>query len=114
MYYIRLIVLVSLSVLLVIIAMANRSIVTLNLFPQGLTDYLGQSWQIEVPLFIAVFGGVIAGLLFGLFWEWIREYKHRREAYFKGREARRLEREVSRLKNKYSEDNDGVLALLKD
>ncbi|MCY4305060.1 MAG: LapA family protein [Aestuariivita sp.] len=94
--------------------MANRSIVTLSLFPQELSDYFGIPWQFEVPLFIAVFGGIIAGLLFGLFWEWMREYKHRREAYFKGREARRLEREISRLKSKYSEENDGVLALLKD
>lgn len=112
MRYIRYAFLAVLAVILVSIAIANRGIVTLKLLPSGLEDYAGVNWQIDLPLFIVVFGGIVAGLIIGFVWEWLREYKHRREANVKGKEARRLEREVTRLKGEQAENKDEVLALL--
>jgi len=112
MRYIRYAFLASLAIVLVSIAMANRQIVTLKLLPSGIKDFTGVNWEIDLPLFIVVFGGIIAGLVIGFFWEWLREYKHRREATVKTREARRLEREVTRLKDEKHQNKDEVLALL--
>ena len=63
---------------------------------------------------VVVLGGVGAGLVIGFLWEWIREHKHRREAAEKAREARKLNREVSKLKKQKNEGKDEVLALLED
>ena len=114
MRYIRYAFLAALAVVLVSIAMANRGVVTLKLLPSGLEDFAGVNWQIDLPLFIVVFGGIVAGLIIGFIWEWLREYKHRREATVKTKEARRLEREVTRLKGEKAEGKDEVLALLEE
>ena len=68
--------------------------------------------EIQVPLFIVILGSIIAGLLVGFVWEWIREYGQRAEAARQAREMRRLEREVARLKGEKYQDQDEVLALL--
>ena len=112
MRYIRYAFLGGLAVVLVSIAMANRDAVTLKLLPEELSGLIGLSWQIELPLFIVVFGGIVAGLIIGFVWEWLREYKHRRNASTNAREARRLEREVVRLKGENAKGKDEVLALL--
>lgn len=112
MRYIRYAFLAGLAIVLVSIAMANRADVTLKLLPEGLAEFTGLHWQITLPLFIIVFGGIVAGLIIGFVWEWLREYKHRREARVKSTEAKRLEREVTRLKGEKNENQDEVLALL--
>ena len=33
--------------------------------------------MLELPLFLVIFGGIVAGLLIGFVWEWFREHKHR-------------------------------------
>ena len=66
------------------------------------------------PELVVVLGGVGVGLIIGFLWEWIREHKHRSEAAQKAREARRLDREVKRLKKQKHEGKDEVLALLDD
>lgn len=112
--YLKLAVLAIIALALVSVALANKDTVTLNLIPAGLVDQIGMNWSLELPLFGVMFGGVGIGLLIGFIWEWLREYKHRREASVKSREARRLEREVTRLKGEKHKDKDEVLALLED
>lgn len=112
--YLKLAILAIIALALVSVALANKDMVTLNLIPAGLVDQIGMNWSLELPLFGVMFGGVGIGLLIGFIWEWLREYKHRREATVKSREARRLEREVTRLKGEKHKDKDEVLALLED
>ncbi|WP_343081567.1 LapA family protein [Ostreiculturibacter nitratireducens] len=104
--------LVLLGILLLIVALANRDPVVLRLLPEGTGDFLGIGWAMELPLFIVIFAGIVAGLLIGFVWEWFREAKHRSEANRKGREVEKLEREVSRLRDEKAEPKDEVLALL--
>ncbi|TNF59104.1 MAG: LapA family protein [Rhodobacteraceae bacterium] len=114
MRYIRYAFLASLALALMSVALANRGDVTLQLLPDGLSDLFGLNWRIEMPLFIVVFGSIVAGLVIGFVWEWLREHKHRAEAARKGREAKQLQREVSRLKTEKAGERDEVLALLDD
>jgi lipopolysaccharide assembly protein A len=108
----RYLILALLTVGLLIVASANRAPVTLRLLPDDFAALFAVSWQIEVPLFLVLFAGIIAGLLIGFVWEWLREMKHRRVASTKTREVGRLERELATLKDQTSLPDDDVLAIL--
>ena len=96
----------------IIEALANRAPVTLKALPEDLAAFTGFAWQIELPLFMVIFGGIIAGLLIGFVWEWFREMKHRSTASRKTREVARLERELAVMKDSQSVPKDDILALL--
>ncbi|MHC0053424.1 lipopolysaccharide assembly protein LapA domain-containing protein [Actibacterium sp. D379-3] len=113
--YLRYLFLVLLGLCLVTVALANRDVVLLRLLPEELAHFAGITWEIRLPLFLVVFGGIVAGLLIGFVWEWMREARHRAEATRAKRDAKHLEREVKRLKRKAApEHQDDVLALLED
>lgn len=112
MRYIRYAFLAALAIVLVSVALANRDMVTLQLLPSGLADLIGMNRSIELPLFIVVFGGIVAGLLIGFVWEWLREHKHRAAAAQRQAEVKKLERELRRTKVERDKDKDEVLALL--
>lgn len=115
MRYIRYAFLAVLAVVLVTVALANRDTVTLNLLPGDLAVLSGVSLSVTLPLFVVIFGAIIAGLLIGFFWEWMREYKHRSAASTHKREKEKLAREVDRMKVKKAKDEgDEVLALLEN
>jgi uncharacterized integral membrane protein len=97
---------------LLTVALANRAPVTLKALPEDLAAFTGFAWQIELPLFMVIFGGIIAGLLIGFVWEWFREMKHRSTASRKTREVARLERELAVMKDSQSVPKDDILAIL--
>ena len=112
MRYLRYFVLGFIAVGLVIVALANRGNVILNLMPELLGDLIGFNVQVRVPLFIVIFLGVGAGLLIGFVWEWLREMKHRNAAKSEHRQVVRLEREVTKLKTGTVKEQDDILAIL--
>tara|TARA_B100000767_G_scaffold65174_1_gene61483 strand:+ start:393 stop:743 length:351 start_codon:yes stop_codon:yes gene_type:complete len=112
MRYLRYFVLGFIAVGLVIVALANRGNVILNLVPELLGDLIGFNVQVRVPLFIVIFLGVGAGLLIGFVWEWLREMKHRNAAKSEHRQVVRLEREVTKLKTETVKEQDDILAIL--
>ena len=106
--------LVVVAIALVVLALANRDTVVLEIWPEGLAPWIGWSYAIELPLFLVILGGVVLGLLIGFVWEWLREHRHRAEASRQRRAATRLEREVETLKGRANEGKDEILALLED
>jgi uncharacterized integral membrane protein len=112
MRYVRVGLLVLLGVALLTLALGNREAVTLRLVPEEMGAYLGINPAVELPLFLAVFAGIVAGLLIGFVWEWFREHKHRSAATQARREAAKLEREVTRLRDTKASPEDEILALL--
>jgi hypothetical protein len=110
--YIKYLFLAALGLCLVIVALANREMQTFRLLPDGLADLVGANWVIELPLFVMIFAGIAGGLLIGFVWEWLRETKHRMEAERQKTEAKKLSREVRRLKTEQNKGKDDVLALL--
>ena len=114
MRYLRYAFLTALAVVLVTIAMANRAPVTLRLMTDEIAGLTGLQNAVTLPFFLVIFGGIVAGILIGFFWEWLREHKHRAEAASQRRERERLQREVDRLQQKSGEPKDDVLALLED
>lgn len=110
MRYVRYLCIAVFAVALISVALANRSLVSLKILPTEVSGFFAMNPEVQVPLFIVILGSIIAGLLVGFVWEWIREYGQRAEAARQAREMRRLEREVARLKGEKHQDE--VLALL--
>ncbi len=112
MRYIRYAFILALAVCLLTIAMANRASVTLHLLPEELAGFALLPNTLELPLFVIIFLGIVAGLLIGFVWEWFREHRIRAEAVRAQRDVKKLEREVVRLKGDKADDKDEILALL--
>jgi len=110
MRYVRYLCIAVFAVALIAVALANRGMVSLKILPAEVSGFFAMNPEVQVPLFIVILGSIIAGLLVGFVWEWIREYGQRAEAARQAREMRRLEREVARLKGEKHQDE--VLALL--
>ncbi|NDR59498.1 LapA family protein [Aliiruegeria sabulilitoris] len=112
MRYIRYVLVGSIVAALVVVAMANRSFVTLTVLPEPLANLANWNFSIDLPLFIVALGGVAVGLLLGYLFEWIRESKHRSEVAKRQRQVKQLHREVSQLKAEKNKGKDDVLAIL--
>jgi putative membrane protein len=112
MRYIRYACIALFAVALIAVALANRSIVTLKVLPNELAGLFAVNPSINLPLFVVIFGGIIVGVMVGFVWEWFREHSVRSEASKVGRNVRRLEREVARLRGDAEGSQDDVLALL--
>jgi uncharacterized integral membrane protein len=95
---------------IVLLAVANREPVTVEVMPEGLASIF--QWSITVPLYAVGLASVLTGLVVGYILEWLREHKHRREAAVKSREAAKLNREVGRLRRETNKPEDEVLALI--
>jgi len=89
----RLLILAPLAVLVVLLALANRAPVALSLDPMG-----GNAWTVTVPLFVAVIGALMGGILIGGVATWIGQGKHRRAARESAREAKAAQAEAERLR----------------
>ena len=101
----------SLTSVLVLIAIANRSSTELNLVPDELI-FFGFNFSISLPVYVIFFGGIIFGVIIGFVWEWLREHKHRAEVSRKRGELRRAERQLRKIKGEKYKAQDDVLALL--
>ncbi len=112
MRLIRFLFLLILGFVLVVLAVANREPVTLFALPDELAQFAGIAPQITLPLFIIVFGGIIAGLLIGFVWEWLRESKYRSRAARESRARERLEQEVDKLRGPEPGKGAEILAIL--
>lgn len=114
MRYLKYLFLLIVAGCLLVLALANRGPVTLNLLTPELEGLTGMAYAITLPLYAVVFGGIAAGILIGYVLEWFREHKHRVEARRRTAEAKTLAREVVRLKDKQNEGKDEILALVED
>ncbi len=112
MRYIKYALILTFGAALIAVALANRGMVSIQLIPSEVAGWFAMNPQVELPLFIIIFGGIIVGLLVGFVWEWIREHGQRAEAARQAREMRRLQREVEKLKGEKHRGKDEVLALL--
>lgn len=93
----------------VTMALANRQVVTVALWPEAVTEVAGFGPTLTLPLFAVVLGAVAVGLLGGFVWEWLRERGIRAD-------ARRSRRELAALRARRAAEaappRDDVLVLL--
>ena len=102
----------SVAVVLIVIALANRDFVSLRVLPDELASFAGWNAEVSLPLFVVIFGGIVAGLILGFVGEYFREWKLRSMAAVDRRERNRLEKEMDRLRTPEPGSGDEVLAIL--
>ena len=68
MRYVRMLLVALLAIILVGVALANRQLVTVSLFPGRLDRYMGGDWQVQMPLFLVIILALLAGMVLGLVW----------------------------------------------
>ena len=112
MRYIRYTSIAIFALALVLIALANRGVVTLRVLPDELAGFAALNPTYDVPLFVVIYGGILIGLIVGFIWEWIREAGERKAAARQTRELASLRAEVARLKKSEARERDEVLAVL--
>ncbi|MEL6645535.1 MAG: lipopolysaccharide assembly protein LapA domain-containing protein [Pseudomonadota bacterium] len=112
MRYLRYLFLAIIGIALLIVALANRGEATLTVLPAELANFAGWNYTATLPMFIIIFASIVAGILIGFVWEWLREYKHRAEASSQRRAREELEREVTALKGPPKKGGEDILALL--
>lgn len=112
MQVIRVTFLIVVGSALVVFALANRDMVTLRLLPPEISDLIPLTVGVRVPAFMAIFGGILIGLLIGFVWEWMREHRYRAAAARRKRSITKLEEEVHGLKMEKSSGKDEILAML--
>ena len=105
---VKYILLALILLVIVILSLANRDLVTLNLLPAGMARLLPAS--IQLPLFVVSLLSIVTGMVVGYLLEWLREHRYRRRAAEKEREAARLSREVASMRKE--QPRDDVLVLL--
>ncbi len=111
MRLIKYVILGILAICLVVVALANRELMTVQLLPDELSRLVGLQWQITLPAFVILMVAGVIGLLLGFVWEWVREHKHRATAVTERRERQRLEQEVRKVAPP-AKSGDDVLAIL--
>ena len=114
MRYIRYIFMACLAIILITVAITNRTMTELALLPADLSALIGFNLSFATPVFVVFFAGTIFGVVVGFIWEWIRERKHRVQLSETSRELRRKERQLKKLKDDKYKDQDDVLALIDD
>ena len=112
MRIVRFIIIFFISILLLILALVNRQYVDFRFLPINLSDQLGVSGSITLPLFILTFIGILVGALLGFFWEYLREHKYRKALSQKTKKVKVLENEIKKLKNITNNEADQILELL--
>jgi len=110
MRYLRYAFYAVLMLILIILALANREVVTLALLPEQLARFMPVS--VRMPMFVVIMLAMLFGLLVGYVLEYFREHKIRREVSRNKREVVKLSQEVDALKRQGGTEEDDVLALL--
>ncbi len=109
--FLKYVVLVLLAAGIVVLSLANRGPMSLQLLPEDLAAFVGYNQTIELPVFLVILIGVGVGLLIGFIWEWLREYRHRADAARARAEAKQLRARIAR-DGAPQREGDDVLSLL--
>lgn len=103
---------VLLAIVLILLAAANRALITFSLVPEALSPFVGGTWSLTMPAFVALFLAMAFGVLVGLVWEWMRESHLRAESSRRAQELADLHRQAGAPKAARAAPHDEVLDIL--
>jgi len=93
--FLSLLVAIPVGIIVVVLAVANRHMVTLSLDPFAPAT---PAVSVTLPFFVFLFSALLIGILLGGFAAWLKQGRWRREAREKRYEAAQLRNEAERRK----------------
>jgi uncharacterized integral membrane protein len=96
--FLKALILLPVAILVVLLAVANRAPVELNLDP--LSGGSSPEFAVTLPLYAVLFGAVALGIVIGGMGAWFAQGRHRRAERRYKREAGRLRGEAERLRTR--------------
>lgn len=93
--FLKALILLPISILVILLAVANRAPVRLSLDP---FSEQAPEFSFEAPLYALIFGAVALGVLIGGTAAWLNQRKNRKERRLFRREAQHLRTEAERLR----------------
>jgi uncharacterized integral membrane protein len=93
--FLKALILLPVAIFIVLLAVANRSPVTLSLDPFSGPN---PEFAVQLPLFAIIFAAVMAGVVIGGVATWLAQGKHRRARRQFRREVGQLRHETERLR----------------
>lgn len=112
MRYIKYLLLAVITIAVLVLSLANRQSVELNLFPEAVATMIGFNASVQLPLFVVSFLSIAVGLLIGILLEWIREYRIRAEGARTKKELRRVHKELKSDKAAVKDQGREILDLI--
>jgi hypothetical protein len=107
----NLVVLAVAGLVVLLLAIANRQVVAVNLAPD-LVDYGAPAAPtFAVPLYVVALVCGAVGFILGALREYLRESGLRADSNARRREVGKLQREVDALKTKTQDEDDEIIAL---
>ncbi|MEO1678963.1 MAG: LapA family protein [Pseudomonadota bacterium] len=110
--FIKYLFLLAVLACLIVVALANRDPVTLNLLTPELANEVPFAWTYTLPLYMVVFGALAVGVILGYVFEFLREAAIRREASQRREQVKTLKRDLAKVKKENPAATDDVLAIL--
>jgi uncharacterized integral membrane protein len=93
--FLKLLVFIPIGICMLVLAVANRSLVVLSLDPLSAPEPL---LSLKAPLFVFLMGAIMVGILIGGFAMWLTQGKHRKNARLFNKEAVKLKNEMVEVK----------------
>lgn len=103
----RVLILLPFAIAMVSLAVANRHVVSLVLDPFSPTN---PAFSVNVPLFVVIFGALMAGILMGGVMAWLKQGRHRKAARSNRYEAKKWRGEADRQQQRVEKLNEQVKA----
>ena len=75
--YLRYLLIAVLLLVLLTMAIANRTVVPVRFLPEDVGALFGVTWQMELPLFLVSLGGVVMGVLIWVLAKFLRQLLRR-------------------------------------
>ncbi len=110
MKYLIYLVYILIALILVTVAVANPEMVRVTLLPEWFPIWGGLG--LTLPLFAHVYIALFVGIAMGLFFEYLREARYRKQARRAKKALKKTEAQLDKTKKKSGDHDDEVLAII--
>ncbi len=101
---------ILIAIVFVTLAVANTEVVRVTLLPEWFPLFGG--FGFSAPLYLHLFLALFGGMMLGLFVEYVRESRYRRQARKAKRALKKTEKQLQKTKSEAGQHDDEVLAIV--
>ena len=112
MKYLKFIIWILVGFILIIFALSNNQTVEVHVLPENFGSSSGLKSIYSLPLFVILYAILMLGLILGIFFEFLRERKHRVNLKQAHKDIKLLQSEMEKLKSSNLGSDSEILNLI--